>query len=56
MHLNPSSLGSVVLNLMFIVAPIVGVLGFSLFCYVLICVLSSVAIILVGKRKLVALL
>ena len=34
----------------------VGVLGLSLFCYALLCVNSSFAIILKRKRKLVALL
>ena len=48
---------SVVVNLLFDVLPIVcGVLFLSLFWYVLFCVLSSFAIILKRKRKLVDLL
>ena len=37
-------------------APIVGFCVCSMFCFVLLCVLSSFAIILMGKRELVALL
>ena len=46
---------SVVVDL-FIVTPIVGVCNCSLFCCTLLYVHSSFAIILVGKRELVALL
>ena len=49
--------GSVVADLLFNVLPIVcGVLHLSLFCYTLLCVLSSIAIILKRKRELVTLL
>ena len=41
--------------MLLIVTPIVGFCGFSVFC-VLLCVLSIFAIILMGKRELVALL
>ena len=41
---------------MFIVSPIVGVCNLSMFCCTLLCVHSSFAIILMGKRGLVALL
>ena len=41
---------------MFIVTPIVGVCNCSLFCYTLLYVHSSIAIILMGKRELIALL
>ena len=40
----------------FIVTPIVGVCNCSMFCCTLLCVRSSIAIILMGKRELVALL
>ena len=39
-----------------IVAPIVGFCNCSMFCYALLCVNSSFAIISMGKRELVALL
>ena len=48
--------GSVVVDFLFIVTPIVGVCNFSMFCCTLLCVRSSIAIILIGKRELVALL
>ena len=48
--------GSVVVDFLFIVTPIVGVCGCSMFCCVLLCVHSSIAIILMGKRELIALL
>ena len=48
--------GSVVVPLLLIVAPIVGLYSYSMFCYAFLCVLSSFAIILMGKRELVALL
>ena len=48
--------GSVVVDFLFIVTPIVGVCNCSMFCCTLLCVRSSIAIILVGKRELVALL
>ena len=54
----PSKAGgcSVVVDLLFIVVPIVGVCNCSIFCFTLLYVPSSFAIILMGKRKLVALL
>ena len=53
----PSGGGSVVVDLLFNVLPIfVGVLCLSFFCYALLCIHSSFAIILKKKRKLVALL
>ena len=45
-----------VVDLLFIVAPILGVCNCSMFCCALLCVHCSIAIILMGKRKLVALL
>ena len=51
-----SKAGSVVVDFLFIVTPIVGVCNFSMFCCMLLYVHSSIAIILMGKRKLVALL
>ena len=47
---------SVVVDFLFIVTPIVGVCNCSMFCYTLLCVRSSIAIILMGKKELVALL
>ena len=47
---------SVVVDFLFIVTPIVGVCDCSMFCYMLLYVHSSMAIILMGKRELVALL
>ena len=44
------------LNFLFIVTPIVGVCNCSMFCCTLLYVHSSIAIILMGKRELVALL
>ena len=41
---------------LFIVTPIVGVCNCYMFCCTLLCVRSSIAIILMGKRELVALL
>ena len=41
---------------MFIVTPIVGVCNCSMFCCALLCVHSSISIILMGKRELIALL
>ena len=41
---------------MFIVTPIVGICNCSMFCCTLLYVYSSIAIILIGKRELVALL
>ena len=46
---------SVVVDLLFIVTPIVGVCNCSMFCYTLLYVHSSFEIILMGKRELVAL-
>ena len=48
--------GSVVVDFLFIVTPIVGVCNCSMFCCALIYVHSSIAIILMGTRELVALL
>ena len=48
--------GSVVVGLLFIVTPIVGVCNCSMFCCTLLYVRSSIAIILMGKRELIALL
>ena len=47
---------SVVVDFLFIVTPIVGVCNCSMFCCTLIYVHSSIAIILKGRRELVALL
>ena len=47
---------SVVVDFLFIVTPIVEVCNYSMFCCTLLYVHSSIAIILVGKRELVALL
>ena len=44
------------LTFLFIVTPIVGVCNCSMFCCTLLYVHSSIAIILMGKRELVALL
>ena len=46
----------VVVDFLFIVTPIVGVCNYSMFCCTLLYVHSSIAIILMGKRELVALL
>ena len=46
----------VVVDFLFIVTPIVVVCNFSMFCCTLLYVHSSIAIILMGKRELVALL
>ena len=46
----------VVVDFLFIVTPIVGVCNCYMFCCTLLCVRSSIAIILMGKRELVALL
>ena len=48
--------GSVVVDFLFIVTPIVGVCNCSVFCCTLLYVHSSFAIIFMGKRELVALL
>ena len=48
--------GSVAVDFLFIVTPIVGVYNCSMFCCTLFCVRSSIAIILMVKRELVALL
>ena len=47
---------SVVVDFLFIVTPIVGVCNCSMFCCTLLFVHSSIAISLMGKRELVALL
>ena len=54
--IEKNCLGSVVVDFLFIVTPIVGVCNCSMFCCMLLYVHSSIAIILVGKRELVALL
>ena len=61
MHLSPpppppGGLGSVVVDFLFIVTSIVGVCNCSMFCDALLFVHSSIAIILMGKGELVALL
>ena len=48
--------GSVVIDFLFIVTPIVGVCNCSMFCCTLLYVHFSIAIILMGKRELIALL
>ena len=48
--------GSAVIDLLLIVTPIVGFCNCSMFRCVLFCVHSSFAIMLMGKRELVALL
>ena len=48
--------GSVVVDFLFIVTPFVGVCNCSMFCCTLLYVHSSIAVILMGKRELVALL
>ena len=48
--------GSVVVDFLFIVTPIVGVCNCSMFCCTLLYVHCSIAIILMGKRELDALL
>ena len=64
MHLSPRWLrllsvlggGSVVVDFLLIVIPIVGVCNCSMFCCMLLYVHSSIASILMGKRELIALL
>ena len=46
----------IVVDFLYIVTPIVGVFNCSMFCYTLLYVHSSIAIILMGKRELIALL
>ena len=48
--------GSVVVDFLFIVTPIAGFCNCSIFCFMLLYVHSSIVIILMGKRELVALL
>ena len=48
--------GSVVVDFLLIVTPIVGVCNCSMFCCALLYVHCNIAIILMGKRELVALL
>ena len=48
--------GSVVVDFLFVVTPVVGVCNCSMFCCTLLYVHSSIAIILMGKRELIALL
>ena len=52
----PIGCGSFVVDLSFIVTSIVGVCNYSMFCCTLLYIPSSFAIILMGKRELVALL
>ena len=52
----PFSLTSHRVGFLFIVTPIVGVCNCSMFCCMLLYVHSSIAIILMGKRELIALL
>ena len=47
---------SVVVDFLFIVTPIVGICNFSMFCCTLLYVYSSIAIIFIGRRELIALL
>ena len=66
MHLSPppgglgccpfSGGGTVVVDILFIVTLIVGVCNCSMFCCTLLYVHSSIAMILMGKRELIALL
>ena len=60
MHLSPPPhprwLSSVVVDFLFNVTPIVGICNCSMFCCTLLYVHSSIAIILMEKRELVALL
>ena len=56
LHCLPNTACSVVVDSLLIVTPIVGFCNCSMFCYALLCVHSSFAIILMGKRELVALL
>ena len=44
------------LAFLFIVTPIVGVCNCSMFCCTLLCVHSSIAVVLMGNRELIALL
>ena len=53
---NKTCGGSVVVDFLFIVTPIVGVCSCSMFCCTLLYVHFSIAIIWMGKRELVALL
>ena len=60
MHLSPpvtkaTARFQAVVSLL-LVTPITGICNCSMFCYALICVHSSFAIIFMGKRELVALL
>ena len=54
--LKKNYMGNAVVELLFIVTPIMGVCNCSMFCCTLFYVHSSFAIILMGKRDLVALL
>ena len=54
MHASKSV--SVVVDFLCIVTPIVGVCKCSMFCYTLLYAHSSIVIILMGKRELIALL
>ena len=54
--LSVLSVHTVVVDFLFIVTPIVGVCNCSMFCCTLLYVHSSIAIILMGKRELVAFL
>ena len=54
--INYENACSVVVDFLFIVTPIVGVCNCSMYCCTLLYVHSSIAIILMGKRELIALL
>ena len=58
MHLSPTPCcgASVFVHVLFIITPTVGVCNCAMLCCTLLYVHSSVAIILIGKRELVALL
>ena len=56
LRVNKQGGGSVVVDFLFIVTSIVGVCNCSMFCCTLLYVHPSIAIILMGKRELVALL
>ena len=55
-HKQTKQYCSVAVDFLFIVTPIVGVCNCSMFCCTLLYVHSSIAIILMGKRQLIALL
>ena len=51
LRMTGNRIGSVVVDFLFIVTPIVGICGCSMFCCTLFYVHSSVAIILMGKKE-----